>query len=228
MVQRAREPVDVACGEVIGHGRSNITYRVESGAKAWVLRRPPLSHVLPTAHDMKREYRVISALEGTERARAGRDRAVRGHGRHRRAVLHHVVRRRHGAGRPGGVRGEVSDEAMRAAHRREPDRHAGASCTPSTRPRSGSATSASRRGSSRGRCGASRDRSSSTDEARLPGARGAGAAARERDPAGVGDFAIVHGDYRLDNCVHRRRRTHRRGARLGDGDASATRSPMSG
>jgi aminoglycoside phosphotransferase (APT) family kinase protein len=30
-----------------------------------VLRRPPLGHVLPTAHDMGREYRVISALHGT-------------------------------------------------------------------------------------------------------------------------------------------------------------------
>ena len=31
-----------------------------------MLRRPPLSHVLPTAHDMKREFRVISALEPTD------------------------------------------------------------------------------------------------------------------------------------------------------------------
>jgi aminoglycoside phosphotransferase (APT) family kinase protein len=59
------EPVPSLSAKVIGHGRSNITYRIESGDKAWVLRRPPLSHVLPTAHDMKREYRVISALEGT-------------------------------------------------------------------------------------------------------------------------------------------------------------------
>lgn len=58
-------PVDSLSATVIGHGRSNITYRIESGDGAWVLRRPPLSHVLPTAHDMKREYRVISALEGT-------------------------------------------------------------------------------------------------------------------------------------------------------------------
>ena len=29
------------------------------------MRRPPLAHVLPTAHDMAREYRVISALAGT-------------------------------------------------------------------------------------------------------------------------------------------------------------------
>ena len=31
-----------------------------------MLRRPPLGHVLPTAHDMSREYRVLSALAGTE------------------------------------------------------------------------------------------------------------------------------------------------------------------
>jgi len=52
--------------KVVGHGRSNLTYRIEAAdGRAWVLRRPPLSHVLPTAHDMKREYRIISALEGT-------------------------------------------------------------------------------------------------------------------------------------------------------------------
>jgi aminoglycoside phosphotransferase (APT) family kinase protein len=43
-------------------GRSNLTYRVEGGGHTWVLRRPPLGHVLPTAHDMTREYRVLSAL----------------------------------------------------------------------------------------------------------------------------------------------------------------------
>jgi aminoglycoside phosphotransferase (APT) family kinase protein len=53
-------------GRLSGHrltgGKSNLTYRVMDGASAWVLRRPPLGHVLPTAHDMAREYRVISAL----------------------------------------------------------------------------------------------------------------------------------------------------------------------
>lgn len=51
--------------EVIQGGRSNLTYRVTDGASRWVLRRPPLGHVLATAHDMAREYRVISALHGT-------------------------------------------------------------------------------------------------------------------------------------------------------------------
>ncbi|MBA4179585.1 MAG: acyl-CoA dehydrogenase [Anaerolinea sp.] len=50
---------------LISGGRSNLTYRVAAGERAWVLRRPPLGHVLPTAHDMAREYRVITALWGT-------------------------------------------------------------------------------------------------------------------------------------------------------------------
>src|SRR5690348_3215992 len=61
--------------ELIAGGRSNLTYRLEfrppgdTGPDApvtrLVLRRPPLGHVLPTAHDMSREYRVLSALHGT-------------------------------------------------------------------------------------------------------------------------------------------------------------------
>ena len=43
-------------------GRSNLTYAVTDGESRWVLRRPPLGHVLPTAHDMAREYRVLEAL----------------------------------------------------------------------------------------------------------------------------------------------------------------------
>jgi aminoglycoside phosphotransferase (APT) family kinase protein len=51
--------------ELIAGGRSNLTYVVGDGERRWVLRRPPLAHVLPTAHDMVREHRVISALCGT-------------------------------------------------------------------------------------------------------------------------------------------------------------------
>ncbi|WP_045746052.1 phosphotransferase family protein [Actinoplanes rectilineatus] len=43
-------------------GRSNLTYAVTDGTHRWVLRRPPLGHVLPTAHDMSREHRVLDAL----------------------------------------------------------------------------------------------------------------------------------------------------------------------
>jgi aminoglycoside phosphotransferase (APT) family kinase protein len=44
-------------------GRSNLTYAVTDGETRWVLRRPPLGHVLPTAHDMAREHRVLEALD---------------------------------------------------------------------------------------------------------------------------------------------------------------------
>jgi aminoglycoside phosphotransferase (APT) family kinase protein len=51
--------------EVVQGGRSNLTYIVGDRDSRWVLRRPPLGHVLPTAHDMAREYRVIDALHTT-------------------------------------------------------------------------------------------------------------------------------------------------------------------
>ena len=50
---------------VLAGGKSNITYEVTDGHRRWVVRRPPLGHVLATAHDMAREYRVISALGST-------------------------------------------------------------------------------------------------------------------------------------------------------------------
>lgn len=53
--------------ELIAGGRSNLTYKVTDAlGRRLALRRPPLSHVLPTAHDMSREYRVITALGGTD------------------------------------------------------------------------------------------------------------------------------------------------------------------
>ena len=53
--------------DLIAGGRSNLTYRVTDAAgRAWVLRRPPLGQVLATAHDMGREHRIISALAPTD------------------------------------------------------------------------------------------------------------------------------------------------------------------
>jgi aminoglycoside phosphotransferase (APT) family kinase protein len=52
-------------GRLIAGGRSNLTYEVSDGTRNWVVRRPPLGHVLATAHDMEREYRVITALRDT-------------------------------------------------------------------------------------------------------------------------------------------------------------------
>lgn len=52
--------------QLIAGGRSNLTYRLDLDGGQLVLRRPPLGHVLPTAHDMSREYRVLTALSGTQ------------------------------------------------------------------------------------------------------------------------------------------------------------------
>jgi aminoglycoside phosphotransferase (APT) family kinase protein len=52
--------------ERIGGGRSNLTFAVTGSAgDRVVLRRPPLHHVLATAHDMAREHRAISAVGPT-------------------------------------------------------------------------------------------------------------------------------------------------------------------
>ena len=53
-------PVDY---ELIAGGHSNLTYSARDAAgRCYVLRRPPLGHVLESAHDMGREYRVVHAL----------------------------------------------------------------------------------------------------------------------------------------------------------------------
>jgi aminoglycoside phosphotransferase (APT) family kinase protein len=46
----------------LGEGHSNLTYAVRSGGRSWVLRRPPAGPLLPTAHDVVREYRVLDLL----------------------------------------------------------------------------------------------------------------------------------------------------------------------
>lgn len=51
--------------ELIAGGRSNLTYLVCDERRSWIVRRPPLGHVLATAHDMAREYRVLTALAPT-------------------------------------------------------------------------------------------------------------------------------------------------------------------
>jgi aminoglycoside phosphotransferase (APT) family kinase protein len=53
--------------ELIAGGHSNLTFSVtDTAGHHWVLRRPPLGQVLATAHDMGREHRIISALAPTD------------------------------------------------------------------------------------------------------------------------------------------------------------------
>ena len=51
---------------LITGGKSNLTYAVTDGSTEVIVRRPPLGHVLATAHDMSREHRVITALGPTD------------------------------------------------------------------------------------------------------------------------------------------------------------------
>ena len=52
--------------EVISGGLSNITYRVHGDQATVIVRRPPLGKLLPSAHDMAREHRVLAALQDTD------------------------------------------------------------------------------------------------------------------------------------------------------------------
>jgi len=48
---------------LLAGGRSNISYQLtDASGSIWVLRRPPLGHIMPSAHDMGREFRVLSGL----------------------------------------------------------------------------------------------------------------------------------------------------------------------
>jgi len=52
--------------ERIGLGQSNLTFLVSDvDGRRWVLRRPPLGHLLASAHDVAREARILMALEDT-------------------------------------------------------------------------------------------------------------------------------------------------------------------
>ena len=58
-VEGFREPITVS---QFKGGQSNPTYRIDTGGKSYVLRRKPLGKLLPGAHAVEREYRVLAAL----------------------------------------------------------------------------------------------------------------------------------------------------------------------
>ena len=74
-------------------GQSNPTYRVTAGDRRYVLRRKPPGKLLPSAHAIEREYRVMAALAGHRRSRREDDRAVRRRRGDRHRVLRDGVRR---------------------------------------------------------------------------------------------------------------------------------------
>lgn len=57
--------LDALRGDAMTGGNSNLTFRVTDGVRSVIVRRPPLGHVLASAHDMGRECRVMDALRRT-------------------------------------------------------------------------------------------------------------------------------------------------------------------
>ncbi len=50
----------------VGAGQSNLTFLVaDAGQRRWVLRRPPFGELLASAHDVAREFRILSGLQDT-------------------------------------------------------------------------------------------------------------------------------------------------------------------
>jgi aminoglycoside phosphotransferase (APT) family kinase protein len=47
-------------------GQSNPTYKITAGKRRYVLRRKPPGHLLPSAHAVEREFRILSALAGSD------------------------------------------------------------------------------------------------------------------------------------------------------------------
>jgi fatty-acyl-CoA synthase len=60
------DPAAGLTARLLTGGRSNLTCLLtQPSGRQWVLRRPPLGHLTPTAHDMGREFRTLSQLEGS-------------------------------------------------------------------------------------------------------------------------------------------------------------------
>ncbi|MCJ0905472.1 phosphotransferase family protein [Rhodococcus sp. ARC_M6] len=51
--------------ELISGGKSNLTYGIYDDVSSWIVRRPPTAGLTPSAHDVAREFRITSALQGT-------------------------------------------------------------------------------------------------------------------------------------------------------------------
>jgi len=60
------DPPRTLTAQRFGGGASNYTFLLRDGSREWVLRRPPVGTLLPTAHDMVREHRVLAALANTD------------------------------------------------------------------------------------------------------------------------------------------------------------------
>jgi aminoglycoside phosphotransferase (APT) family kinase protein len=196
-VPQAPPPLDF---QVIAGGRSNLTYLVRDAAGgSWVLRRPPLSGVLPSAHDMGREHRIISALLGTpvpvpEAIGLCEDPGITGVPFYVMRFVEGVVPRNEAAVRAAfderqrATAAESLVEVLVALHAVEPAEIG----LGDLGRRDGYIERQLRRWTRQWEQSKTRE---------LPAMDEAGRRLAERVPAQQGPGTIVHGDYRLDNLI---------------------------
>ena len=178
-------------------GQSNPTYRIRAASGDYVLRRKPFGQLLPSAHAVDREYRLLSALHPLGFPVPRAPGPVRGSGRHRRDLL------RDGAGAGPPLR------QRRAAGVRR--RRRGVACTSSWSTRSPTSTTSIPRAAGLGDFGKPGNyferqvmrwtrqyRDSQTDD--IPEMERLIAFLPETIPE-QSRTSIVHGDYRIDNVV---------------------------
>ena len=184
--------------KLIAGGKSNLTYLLRLGDREVVLRRPPLGHVLATAHDMAREFRVISALAPTEVPVPGAlllctDPEVIG------APFYLMERMPGEVFRTRAQTDPLGDERRRALAMAMMDTLAALhSVEPSA---SGWPTSAAPRATWPGRSAAGPGSSTARAAVICPASTSCVTCSRPTAPEGANAGRIVHGDYRLDNLL---------------------------
>jgi aminoglycoside phosphotransferase (APT) family kinase protein len=186
---------ETATARLIAGGRSNLTYLLDDGEQQIVLRRPPLGHVLATAHDMAREHRIIGALAGSAvpvpvALALCPDTSVNGAPFYAMSFVDGVVVRASLTGLDGAARHQLAATMMGVlADLHEVDVEA-AGLADFGRPEGFM-------GRQLNRWSKQLDSSRSRE---LPGIEQLRDELATRVPAGAGS-GIVHGDYRLDNLV---------------------------
>ena len=182
----------------VGEGHSNVTYALRRDGANVVLRRPPRGPLPPSAHDVLREARVLSALAGRARVPAVLavcdDESVIG-----APVLRHGARRgprRHElACRPRSTAPTTAGGSARSSSTRSSRSTPSTGATPAWR------ASASRPATSSASCAASSACGSTTARATSrPSSRWANGS-RRTCPTSARPATVVHGDYRLGNTM---------------------------
>ena len=186
--------------EQFPHGHSNLTYLIHVGTEEWVLRRPPFGNLVKTAHDMGREYRILSRL-CTVYPPAPRpvlycdDESILG-------APFYLMERRQGVILRGSPSADCADDARAGqAALRDPGRsHGRAAWARLSRSRAGRRRQAA---GLRRAAGHRLDQTLSRPRARIevPDLERAAAWLAENIPAESAGASLIHNDFKFDNLV---------------------------